>query len=303
MHTPKQVYRAILIMATAVIATCFVAIPEALAADPAAPAANQVGTGGPRDTGPVQLTPDEQALAAQKDHLAQDYALVREGTMDRATFNRENAAFLATHGGLGATQATAPAGSTAALAASNTLAMSQYAQGNTYYCGPASAYEALKFKGGGPGPLGEPLSQTNLGKQVNQYPTSYLQTNQYQSTDWSRGVMAPTLTAWLHATFYVAHNGSGSFQTNLVYDVDTGWPVVIGVMEPQYGVHLVGHPANLYIVHWIAAHGYSSSGANTYYADSVALTTFWTWSANVPRYSYLPTTTMNALMNPFGYVY
>ena len=69
------------------------------------------------------------------------------------------------------------------------------------------------------------------------------------------------------------------------------------------GAVQVGAPRSDEVTGWTLWR-YSNSGASTNYADSVALTTFWWWSPNVPRYSLVSTTNvMNPLMSPFGYVY
>ena len=101
--------------------------------------------------------------------------------------------------------------------------------------------------------------------------------------------MAPALNAWGHVSWYATWSGSSSYTTWLTYDIDNGFPLVAGIYERASSStpHLVGHPTNIVISHWIAMNGYSSSGAQTYYADTVHGTSFWSWSPNVPAFSWI----------------
>jgi len=82
--------------------------------------------------------------------------------------------------------------------------------------------------------------------------------------------------------------------------------LVVGIDEAANAStpHLVGHPTNIVISHWISASGYRNSGSDTYYADSVHGTSFWSWSKNVPAFSWLPSgnTGMSYLMRLSGYI-
>lgn len=273
----------------------------ALAADPQADGAPLpqpllgIGPGGI-----VQLTGGEQRLAAVKAKLADDYALVRSGHLDRATFNAEAEPFLRTNGGMSAVQASALLVSP--MLSSNTLSMSEYAQAKTYYCGPASAYEILAYRGGASGPSGESLSQTNLAKTG----TGYLNTEYYGNTPWSPAVMAPTLNTWQHFPFYATQSGAtlSTYESRLVWDVDSTYPIALGIYESSSTPHLVGHPTDRVIQHWIAARGYTSSGVNTSYADSVHGSSV-SWASGVPAYSTIPSSNMVTMMNAgsYGYIY
>lgn len=92
------------------------------------------------------------------------------------------------------------------------------------------------------------------------------------------------------------------------YDVDNNYPLAASVYEKASSStpHLVGHPTNIVIEHWVAVSGYRSSGSQTYYADSVHGTTFWTWSGKVPAFGTIASgqTGISYMMDtiPYGYI-
>lgn len=188
----------------------------------------------------------------------------------------------------------------------------QVSQQTNYYCGPASAYEILQYQmihnglGSTTGPQGETLSQSTLAG------SSYLQTDEYDGTNWSPYVMAPTLNAWLHTSYYVAQPGSGvgggfstkTWELDLRSDIDGGWSIAGNVVESAGGPHLVGHPTNETIYHWIAVMGYTNYGDYTTYVDSVhGDTQFWSWAANVPAQSTIDSGSLTTMLNGRGYIW
>jgi hypothetical protein len=121
--------------------------------------------------------------------------------------------------------------------------------------------------------------------------------------------MVSTLNAWMtQPMWYAPFQGSSNDVSWLVYDIDYSHPVAANVYEKASSAtpHLVGHPTNQVIKHWVAVRGYASSGAQSNYADSVHGTTFWTWSKNVQAYSTIASgqTGMSYMMDtiPYGYV-
>jgi hypothetical protein len=298
---------AALIGALLLITPAAVADPTA-AADPAQSAPPISITGGPTAGGPVVRTPAEQAFYELRSHLVSDYAKVRAGTLDRADFARENDAFLAQYGGL--TGGEIAVVDLAPLATSGTLSMSQYAQSTTTYCGPATAYEILKYLAVSSGPGGLSLFQSHLAGQC---ATGFLCTDTLGNTPWyyysgyPHPMLSP-LNTWKTHAWYAVSSRATNYTTWLVYDIDNYHPLAVAVRELANGStpHLVGHPMNIQIDHWIAASGYQSAGASTYYADSVHGTTFWSWGANVPAFSWISSGSsgLSYMMNtvPYGYI-
>lgn len=80
-----------------------------------------------------------------------------------------------------------------------------------------------------------------------------------------------------------------------------GFALVGDAYEVPGGPHLVGHP-NITIYHWFDIRGYTSSGANTEYEDSVHGSST-SWAGGVPAYSTLSSTTIAKIVGGRGYVW
>ena len=295
-------------MVNRILATFTLVIALVLLAAPIASAGNPPGsgTGGPAIGGPG-LTPEEQAVADQKQKLADDYLRVRSGNLAPEVFAAEYRAFAGTDA---ATFDATPDGPEP-IPTPPTLSMGQYAQTSTYYCGPAAAYEILHYLGVTAGPSGESLTQSHLASKCQ---SGYLCTDTLHETPWYyysgyQRPMQSTLNAWKHTSWYIVHVGSTGYQSSLVFDIDHHYPVAMLVREQNSAStpHLVGHPTNITIGHWIGVHGYDSNGSWSYYADSVHGTTFWNWSPNVPAHSWISSgsTGLANMMDvvPFGYIW
>lgn len=319
-RTPRRLSRPLSVVASMALALVAVAAMSGTASAHGTPdsqasqsCVNVVNTGGGNcaNPGPVMLTPREQAILAKKNALALEYAHVRAGTLSASTFQADQQAFMRQYGG--ATSARLPmapdcpsvAGGSLSVepnttCGANWVNMTQQAQNNSYYCGPATASEVL-------GVRGVSASQSTLAG------NSYLKTNENGETDWNPYVMGPTLNAFTHTSYYVAVNGSGvgggfsqsSWQGALTYDVDNGWGIAGNIVEyANTDPHLVGHPRTMTIYHWIGIYGYTSYGYNTSYADSVHGDSWiWSWAVNVPAYSTISSSSMTTLLNQRGYVW
>ncbi len=263
-------------------------------------------TGGPGQGGIIALSPADQALQSAKEQLANEHAAVMAGTADAATFDQHWQAFLREYAP-GATSNLTPAsavvGGASPLLTSNSLSLSQHAQTQSYYCGPASAYSMLYYKfPGTTGPAGESLTQAHLAA----YGSGYLDTDYYGNTPWSPAVTAPALNAWGHTSFWVTFSSPSltTYESELTTDVDGGWPIAVGVYEEANTStpHLTGHPTNIIIEHWVAVHGYTSSGANSTYADSVYGATSVSWYQDVTSpHSTISSSNMRTMMIQGGY--
>lgn len=191
-------------------------------------------------------------------------------------------------------------GATAPLTASRTLSVAQHPQTTGYYCAPASVLSLLEYKGATRGPLGESLYQSVLAN------TNYLNTTT-NGTDWSQGRVAPTINAWLGYTFYVRTNlpSLTYYQNALVSDTNNNYPLIIGLYEPRNSTHLPDHPLAYDIWHYIAAHGYDSSGALTTYADSVygATSVWFYYMLHQSHYTFSSSSIVSMMSPSYGIVW
>lgn len=305
----KRIAAVSLCLVTSVILTA----GPVMAADPSGAGPASV-TGGPSNVGVVIRTPAEQTFFELKSKIVADYALVRAGTLGRSAFALENQAFLAQYGDVTANDiatqfATQIANAKVApMATSGTLNMTESPQATSYYCGAAAVYEILSYLGVTSGPANETLTQAHLAGTCS---SGYLCTDHLGETPWYyySGYPHPvlsTLNTWKHPMWYAISSGATNYVSWLTYDVDYHYPLVVGIDEAANAStpHLVGHPTNIVISHWISASGYRNSGSDTYYADSVHGTSFWSWSKNVPAFSWLPSgnTGMSYLMRLSGYI-
>lgn len=255
-------------------------------------------TGGPRCGGPIVYSARDQVILARKNALVQEAIAAREGTLANATFQHDWQAFMSQYGGptaaTAATRNVVPQCPTGGCLTSLYINLTQQAQTTYYYCGPASAAEALGARN-----VTE-LQSTLAG-------SSYLDTTPQYGTSWGALVMPGTLNHFTNSSFYEAIDANSSndytvYENDLYTDIGQGWSVVIGVYEEQNaGYHLVGHPTNIPIYHWIASYGYTYDGAYTAYADSVHGASSISWSGSVPAYSTIPSYNMWSMMNQGGF--
>ncbi len=185
-----------------------------------------------------------------------------------------------------------------ALPASRSLKLTQEAQINSYYCGPATVSEMLAQ-------MGKSLSQQKAAKELG--------TNS-NGTGWSDASGYPVpevLNANQNRNNYVAVGLPWSptkkeiktYEIDLVTDVNHngGVPLAGDAYEVPGGPHLVGHPVNQTIFHWFDIRGYANSGTTTEYEDSVHGASSIGWAATVPAYSALPSATIVNIVGARGY--
>lgn len=264
--------------------------------------------------GPVSA--QERRIAEQKIALAEQHNSVRRGQLAPGIYQERYIAFLQQIGErTAALKARADASRSAAAVSpmagysSRSLLLTQVPQEKYYYCGPASAYAILRTLGYTRSRDNETLSQSALAT------NKYLETEKWTGTPWyvsSADQPYPqTLNYWRtgsYSGFYRLSSSSFSaadFKRDFTADIDSSWPVggnaweVAGSQNP----HLVGHPTNTDIFHWIAIYGYGSSGDTVAYADSVHNAPSVSWYASVPAYSSISTSTMATILNGRGYVW
>lgn len=98
------------------------------------------------------------------------------------------------------------------------------------------------------------------------------------------------------------------YESELVADVynegaTKGWPLAADVDEVINGLHLPGHPSNLYILHWIALFGYTSYGAGTDFVDPVYGSAL-NWNVSAYNYGYSSSNIYTLVTTfPFGIVW
>ncbi len=276
-------------------------------------------------SGPALSAADQAALDA-KTEMAQDWVALKSGKLSAAAFLAAHSSWADVSLSAAATQAAAQASAASSgvtpMAVSGALGLVQVPQSTNYRCGSATAYEILKYLKVSTGPGSEALSQPNVGKKC---ATGYLCTEVLspQETPWYVGSSYPdaggypmtsTLNRWKVTTWYATQRGhakdttltEAQYEADLVLDIDNAHPVAIDVYEvANTGYHLVGHPTNRTISHWVAAYGYASSGATTNYADSVhgVSTSVISWAASVPAYSPFASARFFSLFNTYGFVW
>jgi hypothetical protein len=184
------------------------------------------------------------------------------------------------------------------LPAARDLKLTQRAQINGYYCGPATVSEMLAQ-------MGKSLTQKKAARELG--------TNS-SGTGWSSGSGYPVpqvLNRNESRNNYVAVGLPWSptrsqlkrYEIDLVTDVNHkgGVPLAGDAYEVSGGPHLVGHPVNQTIFHWFDIRGYRKSGATTDYEDSVHGASSVGWAATVPAYSSLPSSTIVNIVGARGY--
>ncbi len=283
-------------MVLAAVAALCVALPSpgvtyASAATPTSDASYKAAT----DTDPhLPLTPYQQQMLTQKDQLV---ASALSGKASAATVK-------ANLGAAGVTSASALAAASASssgIPASDSVAQNQTPQKTSYWCGPASVHEALGqlHREFSQGILAPELGTTTAGTAWSGGPTSTGHPvpdvlNNHQSTNYYVPVAVPGSPGSKDVTDY---------QSRLVTNI---WlvsaPAIGDAWEVKGGPHLTGHPnRDAPIFHWFDIYGYTSSGANTMYEDSVHDAPSVGW--DVPAYSTMSSSKIVTIVGGRGYVW
>ncbi len=269
------------------------------------------------------LSAAEQKIYDKKAALAANYVAVRQGSYDGAKFEQEWVSFLKELGEDPAKHSisipkTKNGVTPNAASFSKTLGLTQSSQINSFYCGPATAYEMLSFLGNWTSYYGLSLSQSALGSTCSgsgcrSSDGNYLQTDAHGGTDWSNGgghPMPDGLNYWrqgLTNGFYVPVGTSvnaTTFKNNFTSDIDANYPVAGNADEVAGSAtyHLVGHP-NIDILHWFAIRGYDNNGDMVQYADSISGAPSIRYYQSVPPYSSMATSTIAVILDGRGYVW
>jgi hypothetical protein len=176
---------------------------------------------------------------------------------------------------------------------SASLPLTQYGQNKNYYCGPASGYMILKYKGNATSVYnGASLSQANLAK------PAHMDTDD-GATEWASHGFRIGLNRWRQGSssgFFVdlANPSATDVEVALTYDIyQQTMPFGADTVEIAGGTHYNGHPVNQTIGHWVTAYAYSSSGATGSWADPSTSV----WASASPKFSYNTANFTNRFIN------
>ncbi|WP_369345401.1 C39 family peptidase [Demequina oxidasica] len=154
---------------------------------------------------------------------------------------------------------------------SKSLGVSWVRQQTGYYCGPATGYMMLKYKGitKSRAKSTDSLTQSKLAS------SSYMKTDANgQTSTWSTGghfYMVEGLNKWRSGSstgYYTnkAINSNSGLQTLFIYSLYANESVAVSAIEYEGGAHYNSHP-NRTIGHWLVGYGYSSNGATLKFKD------------------------------------
>jgi hypothetical protein len=179
------------------------------------------------------------------------------------------------------------------------IVQNQMAQITSYYCGPASVREAIAARS-------VYRNQDQLASEMG---------TDSDGTDWYNGTypVRDALNNWLGSQGgqYAAVNLDysptqaqiNSYKNRLTADIVSAWPLIGNAWEVSGGPHLVGHPQSSTIFHYVELRGYTSSGDNTKYEDTVHGASSISWSAGVPAYSTMDSGTIATIFGGRGYIW
>lgn len=267
---------------------------------------------------PAPVLPDYALqIVALKSRIAREYAQAKHSGQwatylaDLAVFNRlYNSGIKAR-----ASARMLQPNSADAYYTQNSLAVTQQPQTTYYYCGPASTSELLGFFGIGGSDQDSMSTLMSTTTGGTNWSMASSQENATLGT-WRTGYpMADALNYKRNARFYypmaVPYYPTSSdytnFQNNMSSDIDTGYPIIGDAEEVHDGPRLVGHPnpaIGYPIYHWFTIKGYTGSGANTTYVDSVYNAPAVSWYQSVPSAeSTLTSHKITDIIGDRGYVW
>lgn len=270
------------------------AVAALLVASALAPVAVSAAKGSPPDS---NWTASKAAMASEwsdfkfgrvssEKYLADAVAFEKRWSNVHAGAPRPKAA------GASAGMSSAP-GAPNSMYSDNTLyPFSQFPESPTWYCGPAATQSILNYltiynlhNPNTNSYEGEGLTQPCLaGTCGTGAPNSskYLETNYWGSnvgTPWyvtvSDRPVPMSLNYWLWGNYNLYYGSYtptslSDYEAKFTFDIDSLYPVAADVEEIVGGTHLLNHPPNQEIEHWIALDSYGSYGGLTSYVDPAA---------------------------------
>jgi hypothetical protein len=249
------------------------------------------------DTDPhLPLTPYQQQMLSRKVNAV---STVMSGTASPSSIS-------ASIGATGSTVTPTATVVASSMPADFNVPKDQTPQKTSYYCGPATAREAL-------GQMGKWFTQDQLA--------SWLGTTT-AGTAWSGGPtatghpMPDVVNAHQSKNYYIpqAVNGPTStelsnYKSELEFDI---WAMEVPLVGDAWEVnggqfHLVSHPTDRTIFHWFDIYGYHINSGTVYtkYEDSVhgVPPSVIPWAPNVPAYSSIPSNQIAHIVAGRGYVW
>jgi hypothetical protein len=138
------------------------------------------------------------------------------------------------------------------------LSVAHAAQKFNYYCGPATGFMILRYKGRTKS-AAEPsvsLGQSELAG------SGYMQTYAKGSTNWGDGDFPRGFNRWYGSKYYVQLNSPtrNKLMGAIVANIVNGKPVATATFEAKNQAHYNGHPRDQKVRHWVATNGYIGNG-------------------------------------------
>ncbi|WP_457252765.1 hypothetical protein [Pedococcus sp. P5_B7] len=156
----------------------------------------------------------------------------------------------------------------AAFPTSRSLGVVQVGQLKTYYCGPASGYEIIRYLHGAGFSSRFDGTAAGQGGLAN---ANHMETDKYAKTDWARADWTLGVNRWRGVNWYVqVHAPSSSLLKSVAAQSigGNGMPFSGDTVEFAGGPHYNGHRKDRTIGHWIAGYAYTGSGSTISWADS-----------------------------------
>ena len=120
------------------------------------------------------------------------------------------------------------------------LSVAHQAQKTTYYCGPATGFMILRYKGKTKS-AAEPSVSLDQSKLAG---AGYMQTYTKKSTNWGDGDFPRGFNKWYGTKYYVQINSPSrnKLMGGIVSNIVNNKPVATATYEPKDGPHYNGHP-------------------------------------------------------------
>jgi hypothetical protein len=154
----------------------------------------------------------------------------------------------------------------AATATALELPVTWVRQTNGYYCGPATGYMMLSYKGFATSVKdGTPLSQARLAT------TAYMSTDANGQTSSFSNNMNWGLNRWRNGAdtgYYVRNkvDSADELRIQFTYSTYLGEATAVSTVEVGTGIHYNNHPLRT-IGHWVVGVGYQTSGSTIIMLD------------------------------------
>lgn len=161
-----------------------------------------------------------------------------------------------------------------------TLNVSWVQQAKNYYCGPATAYMILKYRGFTKSAINQAsLSQTALAgaNYLKTESQGYTTTWTYYDSGYTLNDMSRGLNQWAYGMLQSAFwpyriYSADTLKEGFRYSIDNNKPFAASTYEKPNGARYNNHPSSRTgeIGHWVVIYGYEASGGTAKVADPAA---------------------------------